>query len=141
MFSVHWETRNIYIDKLLLAIRCSLHGFLAVASDNVMNNISCHGSACSAQHAARQALAQHLKHHQSKHILLALIMYYSSDWCAGVINGVQGSLQSLLQSLSYVAGLVLWRPTQFPSLMFASVVVVMCAASLYTIFVCLRRHK
>lgn len=30
--------------------------------------------------------------------------------CAGTVNGVQGSLQMLFQSLSYVAGLFIWQP-------------------------------
>lgn len=57
----------------------------------------------------------------------------------GVVNGVQCSLQSMFQSLSYVVGLVFWRPLQFSILMYASAIVVLLAASLYTVFVCCSR--
>ena len=50
---------------------------------------------------------------------------------AGTVNGVQSSLQNLLQALSYAAGLVLWRPEQFVWLMLGSVVAVAVAAALY----------
>ena len=54
---------------------------------------------------------------------------------AGVINGVQSSLQNLLQALSYAAGLVLWRPEHFVWLMLGSVCMVTGATALYTCFV------
>ena len=47
----------------------------------------------------------------------------------------------MLQSLSYVAGLIFWRPQQFPGLMFASTGVVLCAAVLFTVFTCLYRQQ
>lgn len=52
----------------------------------------------------------------------------------GAVNGVQGSLQSLFQMLAYVAGVVIWRPTQFSFLMAGSVVAVAAAALLFTLY-------
>ena len=51
--------------------------------------------------------------------------------CAGTVNGMQSSLQNLLQALSYAAGLVLWRPEEFVWLMVGSVIAVALAAALY----------
>lgn len=42
--------------------------------------------------------------------------------------GVQGSMQSLLEGLSYIAGLVIWRPEDFVYLMQASCIVILLAA-------------
>lgn len=50
----------------------------------------------------------------------------------GSIMGVQGSLQSLCQMLSFVAGVVVWQPERFPVLLAGSIVVVMCSAALMT---------
>ena len=55
---------------------------------------------------------------------------------AGVVNGVQSSLQNLFQSLSYIAGLVFWSPQDFPVLMYSSAGVVVVAAVIYSTFVC-----
>lgn len=55
--------------------------------------------------------------------------------CAGVVNGMQSSLQSLLQSLSYAVGLVIWRPQLFLALMIGSVLVVSVALVLYLHFI------
>ena len=66
--------------------------------------------------------------HECKHT--SVVMY------AGVVNGVQSSLQNLFQSLSYVAGLVFWSPQDFPLLMYASTGVVYVAAVVYSVFVC-----
>lgn len=51
------------------------------------------------------------------------------------MNGVQSSLQSLLQSFSYVMGLIVWQPENFERLMAGSVGVVAMAALLYCCFV------
>lgn len=59
-----------------------------------------------------------------------------SRCCAGLVNGVQSSLQNLFQSLSYGAGLILWQPQEFAILMFNSVTVVFFAAVLYSVFLC-----
>lgn len=50
---------------------------------------------------------------------------------AGVVNGVQSSLQSLLQSFSYLMGLIVWQPEKFGWLMAGSVGVVMVATALF----------
>ena len=60
----------------------------------------------------------------------------SCFWSAGVVNGVQNSLQNLFQSLSYVAGLILWRPQEFPTLMYLSTAVVAAAACVFSLFAC-----
>ena len=52
----------------------------------------------------------------------------------GVISGAQGSLQSLFQMLSYVAGVVVSQPERFPFLMAGSVGVVGFAAVLFTAY-------
>ena len=49
----------------------------------------------------------------------------------GTVTGVQGSLQSLFQMLAYVAGVVVWQPQRFVSLMVGSVGVVGVAASIF----------
>lgn len=54
---------------------------------------------------------------------------------AGVVNGMQSSLQSLLQSLSYAVGLVIWQPQLFVSLMAGSVLIVSGALVLYLNFI------
>jgi hypothetical protein len=51
--------------------------------------------------------------------------------CPGTVNGVQSSLQSLLQSISYLLVVVIWQPQHFVWLMAASVVLVTGAAALY----------
>ncbi len=56
--------------------------------------------------------------------------------CAGVVNGVQSSLQNFFQSLSFVAGSVFWSPQDFPVLMYSSAGVVVVAAVIYSTFVC-----
>ena len=53
---------------------------------------------------------------------------------AGVVNGMQSSLQSLLQSLSYAVGLIVWQPQLFIGLMVGSVLVVSTACVLYLHF-------
>ena len=50
---------------------------------------------------------------------------------AGVVNGVQSSLQSLLQSFSYLMGLIVWQPEKFGWLMAGSVGVVTVATALF----------
>jgi iron-regulated transporter 1 len=52
----------------------------------------------------------------------------------GAVNGVQGSLQSFFQMLTFVAGVVIWRPSQFSLLMAGSVVAVGAAAVLFTLY-------
>ncbi|CAL8460950.1 g481 [Coccomyxa elongata] len=49
----------------------------------------------------------------------------------GVVNGMQSSLQSLLQSLSYAVGLLIWQPQLFIILMGGSVLTVSGALVLY----------
>ena len=56
-------------------------------------------------------------------------------WPAGVVNGVQSSLQSLFVCLSYAAGLAMWRPEYFSWLMLGSTGIVATAAAIYTTFV------
>ena len=53
---------------------------------------------------------------------------------AGVVNGMQSSLQNLLQSLSYAGGLLVWQPQLFIGLMVGSVLVVSIACLLYLHF-------
>ena len=53
---------------------------------------------------------------------------------AGVVNGMQSSLQNLLQSLSYAVGLIVWQPQLFIGLMVGSVLVVSTACVLYLHF-------
>ncbi|BDA48594.1 Solute carrier family 40 member 1 [Coccomyxa sp. Obi] len=53
----------------------------------------------------------------------------------GVVNGVQSSLQNLLQSFSYIVGLIVWQPEKFEWLMAGSVGMVFVAALLYCCFV------
>ena len=53
---------------------------------------------------------------------------------AGVVNGMQSSLQNLLQSLSYAVGLAVWQPQLFIGLMVGSVLVVSFACLLYLHF-------
>ena len=48
---------------------------------------------------------------------------------------MQSSLQSLFGSLTYVAGLVVWRPEDFAWLMLGSTGVVATAAAIYLMFV------
>ena len=48
---------------------------------------------------------------------------------------MQSSLQSLFGSLTYAAGLAVWRPDDFTWLMLASTGVVATAAAVYTAFV------
>ena len=55
--------------------------------------------------------------------------------CAGIVNGVQSSLQSLLQSFSYVLGLIVWQPQKFEWLMACSIGAVFMAALLYSCFI------
>lgn len=50
----------------------------------------------------------------------------------GTVLGVQGSMQSLLSGLSYVAGLLVPRPEDFIWLMLGSCAVITTAAVLYT---------
>ena len=72
-------------------------------------------------------------------MLQVISTLHLSDWlvlCAGLVNGVQSSLQNLFQSLSFVAGLMYWRPQQFARLMYNSVAVVVLAAAVYTAFSC-----
>lgn len=66
----------------------------------------------------------------------ALSINVTACCCAGLVNGVQSSLQNLFQSLSYVAGLILWQPQDFALLMYNSVAVVVFAAVLYSVFLC-----
>ena len=56
--------------------------------------------------------------------------------CAGLVNGMQSSLQNMFQSVSYGAGLMLWKPQEFAILMYNSVAVVFFAAILYSVFLC-----
>ena len=56
-------------------------------------------------------------------------------WLAGAVNGVQSSLQSLFGSLTYAAGLVVWRPEDFSWLMLGSTGRVATAAAICTMFV------
>ena len=51
--------------------------------------------------------------------------------CAGVMNGMQSSLQSLLGSLSFALVLLIWQPQLFVVLMAGSVVVVSASLALY----------
>ena len=53
---------------------------------------------------------------------------------AGVVNGMQSSLQNLLQSLSYAVGLIVWQPQLFIGPMVGSVLVVSIAFVLYLYF-------
>eukprot|EP00891_Asterochloris_glomerata_P005298 jgi/Astpho2/5298/e_gw1.00075.46.1_t len=53
----------------------------------------------------------------------------------GAVNGVQSSLQSLFGSLTYAAGLVVWRPEDFSWLMLGSTGIVATAAAICTMFV------
>ena len=50
---------------------------------------------------------------------------------AGVVNGMQSSLQSLLGSLSFALVLLIWQPQLFVVLMAGSVVVVSASLALY----------
>ena len=50
---------------------------------------------------------------------------------AGVVNGMQSSLQNLLGSLSYALALFIWQPQLFVVLMAGSVVVVSASLALY----------
>jgi hypothetical protein len=52
-----------------------------------------------------------------------------------MVNGMQSSLQNLLQSLSYVVGLVIWQPRLFVALMAGSVLIVSGALALYLDFI------
>lgn len=58
---------------------------------------------------------------------------------AGAVSGVQGSLQSLFQTLSYVVGIALHRAEDFTWLMAGSVSIVTFAATTFTAFA-LRVH-
>ncbi|KAK9815567.1 hypothetical protein WJX72_006024 [[Myrmecia] bisecta] len=59
----------------------------------------------------------------------------------GAVNGVQSSLQSVFTSLSYVAGLVLWRPEQFEWLMLGSCGIVLTATIMFSLFACAHRSQ
>lgn len=62
-------------------------------------------------------------------------------WLAGVVNGMQGSLASLFQSTSYVAGLASPDPANFEWLMLGSWAVVFCAAFVFYLWVLNRSRK
>jgi hypothetical protein len=51
--------------------------------------------------------------------------------CAGVVNGVQGSLQSAFEIASFVMGILVPQPQHFHWLMLASCAVVASAAAVY----------
>lgn len=53
---------------------------------------------------------------------------------AGAVSGVQGSLQSLFQTLSYVVGIAMHRAEDFTWLMAGSVSIVTIAATTFTTF-------
>lgn len=57
----------------------------------------------------------------------------------GAVSGVQGSLQSLFQTLAYGVGIVVHRAEDFTWLMAASCCVVAAAAGAFTTFVLLVR--
>ena len=54
--------------------------------------------------------------------------------CAGAVSGVQGSLQSLFQTLAYAVGILVPQAEDFAWLMTGSCSVVAAAACLYTSF-------
>lgn len=51
-----------------------------------------------------------------------------------MVNGVQGSLQSLFQSASYGVALVVWQPEDFEWLMLGSCGVVLSAGVIFTLW-------
>ena len=65
-----------------------------------------------------------------------LFQYLVEESARGVVGGVQRTLESLFELLSYC--LVLWRPhsEQFPSLAAISYIQVIAAASFFTLFAC-----
>ncbi len=63
-----------------------------------------------------------------------MLLSRDTFYCAGVVNGLQSSLQSLLQSFSYLMGLFVWQPERFEWLMAGSVGVVAVATALFRWF-------
>ena len=60
---------------------------------------------------------------------------------SGVVTGVQGSVQSLCEILSFLAGCALHKPEQFGVLMAGSLAAVGAAAALYFSAGALRRAR
>ena len=60
---------------------------------------------------------------------------------AGVVNSVQGSLQSLFLCAISLVSLVVWQPERFVWLMVVSCGAVLSALALYTMWVFSRRRQ
>ena len=77
--------------------------------------------------------------HSLSLIHTVLLKNMPEDTCAhggaGVVNGMQSSLQSLLQALRLAVGLVIWQPQLFVFLMAGSVLVVSAALVVYLYFI------
>jgi hypothetical protein len=60
-------------------------------------------------------------------------------WPAGTVSGVQASLQSAFEVLSFLVGAVIHRPQQFHWLMAGSCAAILAATALFQTYACRER--